>query len=348
MTGLVQTVLGPIDPGNLGITLPHEHLLVDLIRPYFSEPEDEEGRREAHQPYTLAKRDEIVTDCNRNADNLRLDDPRLAVEELEAFKSLGGRTVVELTSVDIGRHPAGLRTIAETLGLNVVMGCGYYISKSHPADLDSRSLGDLADEMERDIIEGANGTGIKAGIIGELGVDSLCENERKVLRAGAQAQRRTGAAINVHVEFIHNGASAGLAAVEELEKAGADLERVVLSHQDSSDADPEYQRTVLRKGVVLEYDGFGYEMETAAYGGVRYPTDAERIAGIVRLVEGGWERQLLISTDICMKFLLRRYGGHGYGHILETIVPLMRAAGLADETINHILVGTPRRLLTFV
>ena len=142
------------------------------------------------------------------------------------------------------------------------------------------------------------------------------------------------------------GRDAGLWACDVLEDAGADLTRVIFSHQDSSHEDRDYQETLLEHGIVLEYDGFGYEMQTEAYGGLTYPTDDQRIEAIRSLVAAGWQQQLLISTDICMKFLLRSFGGHGYGHILDSVVPRMRSAGISDEALTAMLIETPRRLLT--
>jgi phosphotriesterase-related protein len=270
----------------------------------------------------------------------------MIASELLPFVEQGGSTIVELTSCDIGRNPNGLCSIARKTGLNVVMGSGYYIDRSHPASLRRGTEEDVAAEMIGDLREGVGGTGARSGIIGEIGVDALSAEEGKVLRAAARAQQETGASINVHVEFIMGGRDAGLWACNVLEEAGADLSRVIFSHQDSSHEDPDYQAILLRRGIVLEYDGFGYELETDAFGGLEYPTDDERIAAIASLAASGWERQLLISTDICMKFLLRRFGGHGYSHILGSVVPRMRRAGISDQAVTAMLVETPRRLLT--
>ncbi len=346
MTGHVQTVLGAMSPEHVGVTLPHEHLLVDLVTPYFSEPSGLAKREIAEAAFTADLREEIIKDCTSNLDNLRLEDQDMIAAELRPFVDRGGNTIVELTSVDIGRNPTGLCSIAQATGLNVVMGSGYYIDRSHPQSVRGRGEDDLTEEIIRDLREGADGTDARAGIIGEIGVDALSAEERKILRAAAGAQLQTGASINVHVEFIMGGRDAGLWACNTLEDAGADLTRVIFSHQDSSHEDPDYQQQLLRKGIVLEYDGFGYEMQTDAYGGLKYPTDDQRIAAVASLVASGWGRQLLISTDICMKFLLRRFGGHGYGHILDSVVPRMRSAGISDEALTAMLIETPRRLLT--
>lgn len=340
----VQTVLGPVAVEEIGITLPHEHLLVDLVAPYFEQP-DSDPDGDPFAPFTPAMRERAVVNCNAFADNLRLDDIDIAVAELLPFAAAGGSTVVELSSVDIGRDPVGLLNISRRAGVHIVMGCGYYIDRSQPTSARTASANELADEMVSDLLEGPQGTDVRAGIIGEIGVDALSDQERKVLQAAAEAQRQTGAAINVHVEFIMGGAQAGRWARDVLADAGADLSRVIFSHQDSSHADRTYQEALLADGIVIEYDGFGYEMVTAAYGGLSYPTDAERVAAIATLVSAGWERQLLISTDICMKFLLSTFGGYGYTHVLCSIVPRMRQAGIGEQAIQAMLVDTPRRLL---
>jgi phosphotriesterase-related protein len=343
--GKVQTVLGSVPAEAVGVTLPHEHLLVDLTAPYFSERADVASNKIARSKFTVEMREQVIEDCNSNLDNLRLDDEETAADELRTFGETGGNTIVELTSTDIGRDPHGLRRLARRTGLNIVMGCGYYIDRSQPATVRARTEEDIAEEMVEDLLTGAAGTKVRAGIIGEIGVDTLSEQERKVLRAAVRAQHATGASINVHVEFIMGGREAGLWAHHVLEEAGADLTRVVFSHQDSSGEDRGYQNLLLRDGIVLEYDGFGYEMKTKAYGGLTYPTDDDRIESIQALLSDGWQNQLLISTDICMKFLLRSFGGHGYGHILQSVVPRMRRAGIEEDALQAMLVETPRRLL---
>jgi phosphotriesterase-related protein len=339
----VQTVLGPVEVEEIGITLPHEHLLVDLVLPYF-EPSGHPDV-DALAPFTAAMREPALANFNVFADNLRLDDGDTIVAELEPFTAAGGSTVVELSSVDIGRNPSGLRDISRRAGVHVVMGCGYYIDRSQPPSARAASMDEIAQEMVADLRQGPGDTRVRAGIIGEIGVDALSQQERKILQAAAEAQRQTGAAINVHVEFIMGGAHAGRWSRDVLAEAGADLSRVIFSHQDSSHADRAYQEQLLADGIVIEYDGFGIEMATAAYGGLNYPTDDERVAALATLVDAGWENQLLVSTDICMKVLLSSFGGHGYGHVLDSVVPKMRRAGIGESAIQAILVDTPRRLL---
>ena len=113
------------------------------------------------------------------------------------FRAAGGRTIVDTTTRGIGRDPAAIARISRRTGLNVVIGSGYYVGASHPDGMDAMSEDEIADEIAADVTTGQGG--VRAGVIGELGCSwPLWENERKVLRAGAQAQVETGASIIIH------------------------------------------------------------------------------------------------------------------------------------------------------
>ena len=197
-TGLVQTVLGPVRPETLGPTLTHEHLLIDFLC-MFDPPDDPAERHKSFQPLTLENLGWIRYDPFRNRDNLLRLDEESAISEIALFQQAGGGTIVDVTTIGIGRSPEALVRIAQTTGLNIVMGAGYYTAAVHPTDMTARSEADLADEMIADLTTGVGDTGVRAGIIGELGCSwPLTANERKVLRAGARAQQATGAAITIH------------------------------------------------------------------------------------------------------------------------------------------------------
>ena len=199
MQGKVMTVLGPIEPDTLGITLTHEHLLTDL-RVWCEEPDGEEQKKFVHAPVELSTIGAIRREPFGNLDNCLLDDQGLAIDELRQFKTAGGGSVVDCTNNGLGRTPLALREIAQGADVNIVMGSGYYIGRSHPYDMVDRSVDMIADEIEHDLMEGVEDTGVRSGLIGELGTSfKVRENEQKVLRAGARAHRRTGAPISVHL-----------------------------------------------------------------------------------------------------------------------------------------------------
>lgn len=318
MAGKAQTVLGPIAGDELGITLPHEHLLIDF-RLMYREPEGSSGRGRGREPVGLQNHYDLLYDWTRNLDNLQLLDEATAIEEALSFRWEGGRTLVDPTNVGLGRDPLALQRIARATGLQVIMGAGYYVAASHPPDMDGRTEDDMTREIVRDITEGVGDTGVRAGLIGEIGCTwPWTSNERKSVRAAAEAARETGAPL-----MIHPGRNpvAPEAHLEEVRKTGLELGRVIMCHIDRTVSDPARLRAIAETGCYLEYDLFGSEVSYYPLSDFEMPSDAERMRQILWLSEQGYARQLLLSHDICYKVRLVRYGGHGYGHILRHIVP---------------------------
>jgi len=191
MTGLVQTVLGPVPPERLGPIMTHEHLLIDFTV-MFSPPLEASSLHHAHEPLTLENLGWVRHNHYNNRDNLLLGDEETAINEAMMYKRAGGGTIVDATTLGIGRDPLGLARIARATGLNIVMGAGYYVDAAHPKLMDSATEQDLAEQMIRELITGVGDSGVRAGIIGEIGCTwPLTPNERKVLRAAAHAQRET-------------------------------------------------------------------------------------------------------------------------------------------------------------
>jgi len=126
LTGKAQTVLGVIDADALGVTLPHEHLLVDASC-YFVEPTEASEKRLAHQPITLENLYWVKRHLLGHLDDLLSLDEQMAIKEALFYKWAGGDTIVELTNIGIGRDPLALARISRATGLNVVMGAGYYV-----------------------------------------------------------------------------------------------------------------------------------------------------------------------------------------------------------------------------
>ncbi|SVA71621.1 uncharacterized protein METZ01_LOCUS124475, partial [marine metagenome] len=168
MSGKIQTVLGPINPEELGITMSHEHLLIDF-RVVFEDPKSQHRLALASEPISIGILGWLSYNWRSNLDNLLLDSEDTAIQEVSRFASFGGRSIVDATNIGIGRNPLGLTRISEATGLNIVMGSGHYVSSSHPADMRCKSEEDLANEIVRDITIGVGSTGVKSGIIGEIG-----------------------------------------------------------------------------------------------------------------------------------------------------------------------------------
>jgi phosphotriesterase-related protein len=309
----VQTVLGPIDPAELGWVLPHEHTAIALW----------------HIP-------------NRwDYWELRRDEP-VIVDELAAFRAAGGGTVVDLTLDGVGRDPAWLAGLARATGLHLVMGSGWYRGAHYPAEalIDRRSVGALADDIVRDATDGVGETGIRSGIIGEIGTDKpwLSAQEERVFRAAARAARRTGLAITTHAVQ----STVGLDQLDVLEAEGADLSRVVVGHADSNPS-LDYHLAIVARGAMIEFDFLGMSFTPLERHG-----EGRIVDNLRELLSRGHLDRILLSQDVCHDSQLRRYGGNGYTYLAEAFLPRLLATGVSDDEIRTITVDNPRRLLTIV
>jgi len=131
------TVLGAVDADTMGVTLPHEHLLIDFAV-MFKEPAAASDKGLAYQPVSLSNVGWVRQNFNANLDNLRLLDEQTALDEIMLFRRAGGQTVVDPTNVSLSRDPLARARISRATGLNIVMGAGYYVAAAHPADVVPR------------------------------------------------------------------------------------------------------------------------------------------------------------------------------------------------------------------
>ncbi|HEX5013233.1 MAG TPA: amidohydrolase family protein [Candidatus Limnocylindrales bacterium] len=309
--GRVQTVRGPIDAADLGWVLPHEHTAISL--------------------WHVANRWDYW--------ELRRDEP-VIVEELRSFRDAGGGAVVDLTLPGVGRDAEWLARVSEASGLHVVMGSGWYRDAYYPAEalIDRRSVDALADELVREATEGVGDTGIRPGIIGEIGTDKpwLSPREERVHRAAARAARRTGLAITTHAVQ----STVGLDQLDVFEAEGADLVRVVIGHADSNPS-LDYYRAIVERRASVEFDFLGMRFTPLERHG-----EGRVVEAICELLAAGHVERILLSQDVCHDSQLRRYGGNGYTYLADSFLPRLREAGVSDQEIRTITVDNPRRLLT--
>lgn len=199
--------------------------------------------------------------------------------------------------------------------------------------------------MLGELTKGIAGTGIRAGVIGELGTsEPIHADEWKVLDAAARAHALYPAPIYVH---IYPWGTRGAEVAEFLLARGVAPEKIVICHVDTL-PDFGYIRAVLQMGVHVEFDNFGKEFpvqDGAGFAGGRFANDRERVSLLCRLIEEGHLAQLLISNDICLKAMLHHYGGQGYHYLLTHIVPQLGAAGITSAQIDQLLRSNPARVL---
>lgn len=346
LIGKVQTVVGLIHPDQMGITLPHEHIISDGSA-WFVEPTEATEKKMAQAPVSVDTLWWIRYHWFQNHDDILMLDEEEAVGELFHFKWAGGQTVVEMSNIGLGRDPLALARISRKTGLNILMGSGYYFGAAMPRGFEAKTEEEIADEIVRDITVGVGNSGIKAGYIGEIGTSwPVDPREVKSLRAAVKAQKMTGANLNIHPGQSEQAAFEILNIIED---AGADLARTTIDHIDRAVRDRKNRLKLLEKGLTLEYDLFGREgYYPLQQRDIDLPTDHQRINEILDLIHAGFIRQILISSDIWNKHQRRKYGGWGYDHILRNTVPVMKAKGMTDEQIHTLLVDNPKRVFTFI
>lgn len=305
----IQTVLGPIEPADLGVTLMHEHTLVDAW---------EWGGRLGYDS--------------------TVDDEELLVEELAFYRDAGGSALVDVTPIGLRRDPSGMRRLAEATGLHIIMGCGWYRERVYPAYIHELSTNALADMLVKELEEGVEG-GIRPGIIGEIGTERfhVTPAEEKVFRAAARAQRATGATVTTHTTHFGDLAHEQM---DILLEEGVPPERIVIGHLGERRG-VKGELAIAERGVYVEIDHVGRPASAGTQ------PEWRRARNVAELVQAGYLERVLISMDICANSLLRWNGGHGFDYLLTTFVPLLREEGLTEEEIRIILVDNPIRVLDF-
>ena len=300
---MIETVLGSISARDLGRCLPHEHAICDF------------------------------SPSGSGGDHL-LNEPELIIDELAPCRAAGGQSIVEVTPQDLGRNAVALRDISRHSGVHIVMGTGWYRKAYYPARLDRTPTAVIAEEMISELVDGVGDTGIRAGLIGELGVDRdhISAVEERVHRAAARAAVATGCAVSTHSSMF----PVGLAQLDLLTEEGMAPERVVIGHADTH-LDRGYHDEVLRRGAYLQFDTCGRN---------HMNPDGRRATALLGLIRAGWLSRLLLSSDRCLRSDLTAFGGVGYAHVLTTVRDQLYALGLTPEEFDVITIGNPARMLS--
>jgi len=343
MAKKVMTVLGEISPDELGVVLPHEHLLWDQKCWAHEETQELWEREKIRQPVSLENRGHVVYHCFDYLDNLCQTNLYVAISEAEKFRMAGGKTLCDVSTSGLGRDPRALYQISLTTGLNIIMGSAFYVASSWTEE--EQKLNEVQIK-ERIINEFENGVGfmkIKPGILGEVGISDISNPiEKKNLRASGMAQKELGCPVLIHTPIWEKD---GNKILDILEGAGADISKVALSHLDPTMEDYDYADSLAKRDAYIVYDQFG--MHLMSYEGLFIPSDNERIKTIKEQIRRGNLIHILISQDVCFKICLTKWGGHGYAHILENIVPRFLKEGITEEQIHTILVENPKRFLSW-
>nr|XP_009510050.1 PREDICTED: phosphotriesterase-related protein isoform X2 [Phalacrocorax carbo] len=261
--GKAQTVLGPVDPDRLGYTLTHEHLTMNYSSCFCPPSPGQEPL--SGGPIEMKNLFWIKQNPYSHKENLLLYQETDAVkEELLHFKAAGGGTIVENTTTGIGRDMNTLKKLAEETGVHIIAGAGFYIDSTHSSQTQAMTVEQLTGIIVDEILNGADGTNIKCGVVGEIGCSwPLTQSEHRVLQATAQAQSQLGCPVIIHPGRNSN---APFQIIRILEEAGADASKTVMSHLDRIRMliDEGYEDRILiahdvhTKNRLMKYGGHGY------------------------------------------------------------------------------------------
>ncbi|MDQ1129283.1 hypothetical protein [Microbacterium sp. SORGH_AS_0888] len=332
---MIETVRGEIPAEALGVTCMHDHVLSDSSRLH----------RPGAQPAPADDRVSPETtgylrwNALALADNLRLDDPDVAVAELSALRATRQRSLVECSSWGLGPVHEGLPAVAEAAGVTIVVAYGAYIPRTVPAHIAELDEATLEEHFVAALTVAVPGTAYRAGMLGIMGTtDALAPREREQLRAAGRAAVRTGAAVSVRLD---DEVYRGLEVLEILGAEGLPAGRVVFTNADEY-MDAGYWADLAAAGAVLEMC-FGSEM--VHEGRMDNPSDRERLAFFPAFVAANPEARHVLGQSTWTKMQLRRHGGYGYDYLARRIVPALGVAGVPAERIERMLVAEPARLL---
>lgn len=333
---IVRTVLGDMQAADIGAVMFHEHVLFDIVPPGTT------GDRDA--AIEMQNRWQINYRSNETPSNAHQTDTDIAADELRYFAIEGGSLIVDQSVGGLARDPHGLACAARLSGVHLVAAAGSYTAPYLSESLMQLDVESLTELFSNEVRNGLDGTSIRAGLIGEMGCSwPMTSFERTALRAAARAALATGAALSVHP-----GRALGACAeiLDIIENEGLTSQRVVLCHMDRTYPDGNGVTDLLKRGANVEWDFFGIEQSHYWMGDIDLPTDRNRLNLIAGFAEAGYGDQILVSQDICTKTRMRRWGGHGYGHILSNVVPLMHRFGFERALVEKLLRATPLRLLS--
>lgn len=313
---MVQTVRGPVAAGDLGRTLPHEHIVV--------------LQQEALQNFGHVWGESYWDEDVRVRD---------AIEKLTAVREAGYRTLIDPTAPGLGRCIPRIQRINAEVDLNIVVATGVYAFLELPNFLHYRRVEAIAELFVRELREGIDDTGVRAAFL-KCAVEAhgVVGDVPRILDAVAIAARETGAPVMVHTSA---SAKTGTLALEALTSRGVDPTRLVVAHAGDSN-DLPYLRAIADTGAILGFDRFNIS---------HFNPDADRIRTLLALLEEDYGDRIHLSHDAAC-FYDFMIGDPSFAderpdylHLATRILPVLRDHGVTDAQIDEMTIDNPRRFL---
>lgn len=360
---VITTVRGDIKPGDLGMTSMHEHLNGDM----------ELLTRIAKIYGVPIPPAEALTLVNENlaflrsgagifsSESMTTGDVAYTAAELNHFRAVGGRGIVDASPIGIRGDVTKLREASEIADVHVVFATGLYTAANRPDEYSGWSEAQQVELFRREALEGVDGSGIRAGILKcALSVPTadapLDDVELTTLRACARVSHETGLSVHVHSAFPMTGdhVSAGLALL--LDEMSLDPSRIVMMHMDSfvrpwdsrgryigsldtvKTIDVEPVQRVLDRGVTVGFDSWGSEVEIL-------PQDDDRLKALIHFARTGFDRQIVLGHDVTQKPQGVSFGGQGFTWFPKLIPPALAQSGVSADSYTQMTVANAARVL---
>lgn len=298
---MIQTVSGRIKPSELGVTMCHEHFIVDL---------------------TAVRKDGVS----------KIETAEEVKPEIQLMMSLGVQAAVEVTTIDLKRDIRKLKQISDETGLKIVASTGFYLDPFHPDWLRETSAEEIADIFIKELTEGIEETGIRAGIIAEIASspEAFTPSEMNVLKAAGIAAVMTGSAVSTHT-----GRKTAQETIDTLIHAGVNPDKIIIGHQDLID-DSDYHLALLKQGVNIAFDTCGKSA---------YMSDDARAENAIKIIRSGYGDHLMLSNDVSRNSYFVSNHGTGYTAAMSIVVPKILEKGGLQKDIDKLLIDNPARIL---
>lgn len=310
MARQIQTIKGTVNPDSLGLILPHEHLFTDLRGPTAAD-------------YAQRDPESVV---------------RVVAPYLADAAALGVTAMVECSTVGVGRNISILRSLSESTPVYIIAPTGVYRDAYIPDSMRQSSVDALAKLWTHELMEGIEGTSIRAGFIKlAMSDDGPTALEVRNLQAAVLTSQATGALIASHTI----GGNVARKEMDVLEAAGHDLRRFVWIHAQT-EPDVSVLKEAARRGAYVELDTVG----------APFQSQPELLDRVVDLVEAGFLQNILLSHDAGW-FDPSRHDGipeggyRGYTALVQDFIPALLTRGITPEQVHCITVLNPREAFAF-
>ncbi|CAO1344614.1 unnamed protein product [Diamesa hyperborea] len=360
MVKQIQTVLGLIDPCDLGITLTHEHFSLDFHKFYCEPPQQllKFFNGEVNEKLHLKNVGFVRQYPYGSRYNINFEDSdthRAVLEDLKIFKEFGGGSIVENTTHGISRNLKLMYDVAKNVGINVIAGTGHYLGMTQTPETLNMSVEEMVNLYTKEIVDGIDVqvsageiVNMKCGFIGEIGsAYPISDFEKRSIIATAEVQSNLKCGVSFHPG--RDSPNSPFEIMRIYLEAGGAADKCVMSHLDRTLlSNEEMLLDFADLGCYCQFDLFGvecshYQLNPAT----DMPSDAQRIDKLKLLISNGKLDRIMISHDIHTKHRLIEFGGHGYSHIVSNILPKMLTKDFTQQDIDQITITNPAQWLQF-